>query len=99
MHLIICMSLSLILGGSSAFAADASEPSPSKPTAMSRAAALATKLVATVKNLTDDVVPLVKTADEELARQWRAEWPAIQEEIREQLRAVVPGNKKADSAR
>ncbi len=100
MRIILYTSLSVILCGSSTYAADASEPTPSKPTPISRAAALATQVVSTVKTLSDDVVPLVKAADEELARQWRAEWPAIQEELRQQLRAVVPGHKpKADPPR
>jgi hypothetical protein len=66
---------------------------------MTRIETVATKLFATVKNLTDDVVPLVKAADEELAREWRAEWPAIQEEIRQQFRALMPGKTKTDSQR
>jgi hypothetical protein len=66
---------------------------------MTRVGTFATKLLTTVKNLTDDMVPLVKAADEELARQWRAEWPAIQEEIHQQLKAAMPGKTKTDPQR
>jgi hypothetical protein len=102
MRIIISTTLSLILcGTASSYAADnTAEPGPSKTTAMERVGTFATKLFTTVKNLSDDIVPLVKAADEELARQWRADWPAIQEDIRQQFRVAVPGNKpKADSER
>lgn len=99
MRILVYVTLSVFLGGTSAYAAD-TEPVTEKPTAMTRVGAFATKFLTTVKNLTEDVVPLVKAADEELARQWRAEWPAIQEEIRLQLRAAVPGHpSKADAQR
>ena len=99
MHRLLYITLGLFLSGTSAFGADTSEPAPSKTSAMTRIETVATKLLATVKNLTDDVVPLVKAADEELAREWRAEWPAIQEEIRQQFRALMPGKTKTDSQR
>jgi hypothetical protein len=99
MRLLLYITLTLILCETSSYAADTAEPVTSKPTAMTRVGTFASKLFTTVKNLTDDVVPLVKAADEELARQWRADWPAIQEEIRQQLRAALPGNTKADAQR
>ncbi len=98
MRILVYVTLSVFLGGTSAYAAD-TEPVAEKPTAMTRVGAFATKFLTTVKNLTEDVVPLVKAADEELARQWRAEWPAIQEEIRQQLRAAVPGTTSKDAQR
>jgi hypothetical protein len=99
MRTLVYMTLGLFLCGTSAYAAD-TEPVTAKPTAMTRVGAYATKFLTTVKNFTADVVPLVKAADEELARQWRAEWPAIQEEIRQQLRVAVPGTtSKADAQR
>jgi hypothetical protein len=99
MRILVYVTLGVFLCGTSAYAAD-SEPVTAKPTAMTRVEAFATKLLTTVKNLTEDVVPLVKAADEELARQWREEWPAIQEEIRQQFRAAVPGTtSKADAQR
>ena len=99
MHRLLYITLGLFLSRTSAFGADASEPAPSKTSAVTRIETVATKLFTTVKNLTDDVVPLVKAADEELAREWRAEWPAIQEEIRQQFRALMPGKTKTDSQR
>jgi hypothetical protein len=66
---------------------------------MTRMETLASRLFTTVKHLTDDVVPLVKAADEELAREWRIEWPAIQEEIRQQFTALLPGKTKTDPQR
>jgi hypothetical protein len=93
------ITLGLLLCGTSALGADTSEPAPSKTSAMTRMETLASRLFTTVKDLTDDVVPLVKAADEELAREWRAEWPTIQEEIRQQFTALLPGKTKTDSRR
>ena len=42
---------------------------------MSRMEAFATKVFTTVKDLSEDVVPLLNAADEELARQWCGELP------------------------
>ena len=98
MRILVYMTLGLLLCGTSSYAVDTSEPATAKPTAMTRVGAFATKLFTTVKNLTEDVVPLMKAADEELARQWRAEWPAIQEEIRQQLRAAMPGTTSKEDA-
>lgn len=99
MRRLFYMTLGLLLYGTAAFGADTSEQGTSKTSAMTRMETFATKLFTTVKELTDDVVPLVKAADEELAREWRAEWPAIQEEIRQQFRALRPGKTKTDSQR
>ncbi len=99
MRIVFYITLGLFLCGTSAFGADTSEPVTSKTSAMTRMGTFGTKLFTTVKNLTDDVVPLVRAADEELAREWRAEWPAIQEEIRQQFRTLVPGKTKTDSQR
>jgi hypothetical protein len=59
------------------YVADTSEPVTAKATAKSRIRTLATKLLTTVKTLTEDVAPLGKATDEELARHWRADWPAF----------------------
>jgi hypothetical protein len=100
MRILRYITLSLLLSGTYSHAADTVEPVNEKPTALTRAGSFVTKLFTTMKTLTDDVVPLVKAADEELARQWRADWPAIQEEIRQLLRAAVPGHaSKSDSPR
>lgn len=93
----VYITLGLFLSGTSVLGADTSEPVTSETSAMTRVETFATKLLTIVKNFTDDVVPLVKAADEEVARQWRAEWPAIQEEIRQQFRAAMPGKTKTDS--
>src|SRR5688500_7715994 len=68
MRRLLYISLGLFLCGTSAFGADTSEPAPSKAAAITRMETFATKLFTTVKHLADDVVPLVKAADEELAR-------------------------------
>ena len=93
------MTLGLLLCGTSALGADTSEPAPSKASAMTRMESLTSRLFTTVKHLTEDVVPLVKAADAELAREWRAEWPGIQEEIRQQFTALLPGKTKTDPQR
>jgi hypothetical protein len=65
---------------------------------MSRMTAIATKVFTTVTNLVQDVLPLVKAADEEIAREWRSEWPHIEQEIRQQLgQALSEPQPKADS--
>ena len=84
---------SLMLSGHSAYATDPIQngSSASKQSmTLSRIEVLSTKALATVRNLTEDMVPLVKAADEELAREWRSEWPPIQKEIQRQLSAILP---------
>ncbi len=100
MRLIRCASLSLILCGAPAFAAGGGEEThSSKVTAFSRIEAFAGQLFTTVKNVSQDLLPLVNAADEELARELRSDWPNIREEIRKQLSPVLPGHQPKSDRR